>query len=289
MRRLLSYRSKAFEAARHSMRPSLVVMRLFTTQPVTSRIHGSGRWRKYAPDGGSGSWLYGKVKKETDKRTRSVNTSFLWLSSGVFMFGMCFVAVPLYDMYCKSTGQGSTGGFATVGHKEYKPPPKEGEASKRVIKITFAGAVQSTLKWDFYPEQRSVYVTPGETALAFFRAKNRTNKPIIGMSTYHMLPLEAGLYFNKIQCFCFDEQLLGPHEEVDMPVFFFIDPDIMDDRRMDQVDEITLTYLFGPTQSEIPDEYEDLQPEIQTRRLGQPTTAMPSILPADRPDPNRAV
>ncbi|KAF4701727.1 Cytochrome c oxidase assembly protein cox11, mitochondrial, partial [Perkinsus olseni] len=110
--------------------------------------------------------------------------------------------------------------------------------------------VQSTLKWDFYPEQRSVYVTPGETALAFFRAKNRTNKPIIGMSTYHMLPLEAGLYFNKIQCFCFDEQLLGPHEEVDMPVFFFIDPDIMDDRRMDTVDEITLTYLFGPTQSE---------------------------------------
>ncbi|KAF4674144.1 hypothetical protein FOL46_005691 [Perkinsus olseni] len=285
--------------------------RAFATEAPTaaSRIHGSGRWRKHAPDGGSGSWLYGKVKKETDKRTRSVNTSFLWLSSGVFMFGMCFVAVPLYDMYCKSTGQGSTGGFATVGHKEYKPPPKEGEASKRIIKITFAGAVQSTLKWDFYPEQRSVYavrmrgggqlsrllspplvqVTPGETALAFFRAKNRTNKPIIGMSTYHMLPLEAGLYFNKIQCFCFDEQLLGPHEEVDMPVFFFIDPDIMDDRRMDTVDEITLTYLFGPTQSEIPDEYEDLQQEIQTRKLGQPTTAMPAILPADRPDPNRAM
>ncbi|KAF4710603.1 Cytochrome c oxidase assembly protein cox11, mitochondrial, partial [Perkinsus olseni] len=109
------------------------------------------------------------------------------------------------------------------------------------------------------------------------------------MSTYHMLPLEAGLYFNKIQCFCFDEQLLGPHEEVDMPVFFFIDPDIMDDRRMDTVDEITLTYLFGPTQSEIPDEYEDLQQEIQTRKLGQPTTAMPAILPADRPDPNRAM
>ncbi|KAF4672470.1 hypothetical protein FOL47_000469 [Perkinsus chesapeaki] len=246
-----------------------------TTGSSGSRIHGSGRWRQHAPDRGSGSWLYGKVEKETDKRTKSVNTTFLWLSTGVFMFGMCFVAVPLYDMYCKSTGQGSTGGFATTGHKEYKPPPKEGKASKRVIKITFAGAVQSTLKWDFYPEQKSVYVTPGETALAFFRAKNRTNKPIIGMSTYHMIPLEAGLYFNKIQCFCFDEQLLGPHEEVDMPVFFFIDPDIMDDRRMDTVDEITLTYLFGPTQSEIPDEYEDLKQEIQTRKLGQPTTAMP--------------
>ncbi|KAF4719534.1 Cytochrome c oxidase assembly protein cox11, mitochondrial, partial [Perkinsus olseni] len=175
----LRWRASSFsEGKRHLIRH---LGRAFATEaPTASRVHGSGRWRKHAPDGGSGSWLYGKVKKETDKRTRSVNTSFLWLSSGVFMFGMCFVAVPLYDMYCKSTGQGSTGGFATVGHKEYKPPPKEGEASKRIIKITFAGAVQSTLKWDFYPEQRSVYVTPGEMALAFFRAKNRTNKPIIG-------------------------------------------------------------------------------------------------------------
>uniref|UniRef100_A0A8C3LXJ8 Cytochrome c oxidase assembly protein COX11, mitochondrial n=1 Tax=Chrysolophus pictus TaxID=9089 RepID=A0A8C3LXJ8_CHRPC len=87
-------------------------------------------------------------------------------------------------------------------------------------------------------------VVPGETALAFYKAKNPTDKPIIGISTYNVVPFEAGQYFNKIQCFCFEEQWLNPQEEVDMPVFFYIDPEFAEDPKMAKVDSITLSYTF---------------------------------------------
>ncbi|XP_077708796.1 cytochrome c oxidase assembly protein COX11, mitochondrial isoform X2 [Canis aureus] len=87
-------------------------------------------------------------------------------------------------------------------------------------------------------------VVPGETALAFYKAKNPTDKPVIGISTYNVVPFEAGQYFNKIQCFCFEEQRLNPQEEVDMPVFFYIDPEFAEDPRMVNVDLITLSYTF---------------------------------------------
>lgn len=87
-------------------------------------------------------------------------------------------------------------------------------------------------------------VSPGETALAFYTARNPTNQPVIGISTYNVIPFEAGQYFNKIQCFCFEEQQLNPNEEVDMPVFFYIDPEFCDDPKMEFVDEITLSYTF---------------------------------------------
>lgn len=85
---------------------------------------------------------------------------------------------------------------------------------------------------------------PGETALAFFKAKNNTQEPIIGISTYSVIPYKAAQYFNKIQCFCFEEQRLEPGEEVDMPVLFFIDPDFSSDPWMKDVNEITLHYTF---------------------------------------------
>lgn len=87
-------------------------------------------------------------------------------------------------------------------------------------------------------------VVPGETALAFYSAKNPTDHPVVGISTYNVIPFEAGAYFNKIQCFCFEEQQLNPHEEVDLPVFFYIDPDFIEDPKMELVDSITLSYTF---------------------------------------------
>ena len=87
-------------------------------------------------------------------------------------------------------------------------------------------------------------VSPGETALAFFRAKNLTNRSIVGVATYSILPYEAGLYFNKIQCFCFEEQRLDPNEELDMPVFFYIDEQYSQDPKLEEVDEICLSYTF---------------------------------------------
>jgi len=103
------------------------------------------------------------------------------------------------------------------------------------------------MPWSFSPEQPSVKVIPGESVLAFYKAKNPTSDTITGVATYNVTPHRAGAYFNKIQCFCFDEQKLGPGEEVDMPVFFFIDPAITKDKYLKDVESITLSYTFFRT------------------------------------------
>lgn len=212
------------------------------------------------------------------ERLENSNTAMWWLSVGlVTVFGGVFAFVPLYKMYCQSTGQGQA---SATSHKEYAPPPETGtDASKRLISVDFAGTVHSALPWEFVPQQRRVVVAPGETALAFYRAKNLSDKPIIGVSVYHMIPPEAGLYFNKIQCFCFDEQLINPNEEVDLPVFFFIDPMMAKDSRFEHVDRITLSYLFFESDSELPEGYEDYQRATASTKA-PPSLAAPGPAPA---------
>ena len=114
----------------------------------------------------------------------------------------------------------------------------------RVLRIRFNADIGASMRWNFKPQQQEIKVIPGETALAFYTARNPTDKPVIGISTYNVIPFEAGAYFNKIQCFCFEEQQLNPHEEVDMPVFFYIDPEFIEDPKMETVDTITLSYTF---------------------------------------------
>ena len=186
-------------------------------------------------------------------------------AAGIFFFFMAasWVIVPFYQILC-----GSSGGLAkkegTGSHQKYAPPPSA--TKNRLIRVEFATAVQGRLRWSFEPEQKYIYVTPGETALAFFKAKNRSLVPVIGTSVYHMIPPESGLYLNKIQCFCFDEQLLGPGEEIEMPVFFFIDPEIVNDRRFDDINNITLSYIFmEATGAEIPEEYKELEAKLNTK------------------------
>eukprot|EP00927_Polykrikos_kofoidii_P017904 TRINITY_DN18207_c0_g1_i1.p1 TRINITY_DN18207_c0_g1~~TRINITY_DN18207_c0_g1_i1.p1 ORF type:complete len:299 (-),score=39.90 TRINITY_DN18207_c0_g1_i1:77-973(-) len=191
--------------------------------------------------------------REKHRRATS-NQQVWWVAAGLMgIFGGVWALVPLYKIYCQSTGQGQ----AVVGHKEYSAPPEPGSAAaKRLITVDFSATVHTALPWEFVPQQRQVVVGLGETCLAFYRAKNTTDRPIIGVSVYHMLPPEAGLYFNKIQCFCFDEQLINPNEEVDLPIFFFVDPLLGSDSRFDHVKHITLSYLFFESDSELPEEYE---------------------------------
>jgi len=202
------------------------------------------------------------------------NRSVWWIAAGIVaIFGGVWAFVPLYKIYCQSTGQGQ----AVQGHKEYAAPPSpDSAAAKRLISVDFTGTVHTALPWEFVPQQRRVVVGLGETALAFYRAKNTSDKPIIGVSVYHMLPPEAGLYFNKIQCFCFDEQLINPQEEVDLPIFFFIDPMMAEDSRFDHIDRITLSYLFFESDSELPEEYEEF-------RRSTPSTQAPPTLSAPAP------
>ncbi|XP_077358834.1 cytochrome c oxidase assembly protein COX11, mitochondrial [Festucalex cinctus] len=161
-------------------------------------------------------------------------------ATGVAMLGLSYAAVPLYRLYCQATG---LGGAAVAGHDSdlvsSMMPVRE-----RVIRVTFNADTHASIQWNFRPQQTEIFMVPGETALAFYKAKNPTDKPIIGISTYNVVPFEAGQYFNKIQCFCFEEQRLNPHEEVDMPVFFYIDPEFDTDPRMARVDTITLSYTF---------------------------------------------
>ena len=106
------------------------------------------------------------------------------------------------------------------------------------------------MPWSFKATQLEMKVSPGETALAFYTVKNKEDYAITGVATYNVDPPQVGIYFNKIQCFCFEEQRLGPKEEIDMPVFFYIDPEFVKDPSMYNCRNITLSYTFFKTGDE---------------------------------------
>jgi cytochrome c oxidase assembly protein subunit 11 len=116
--------------------------------------------------------------------------------------------------------------------------------SAKRIKVNFNSSVSDVLPWKFTPQQREVRVLPGETALAFYTATNKGDKDIIGVATYSVTPAQCAPYFSKIQCFCFEEQRLNAGETVDMPVFFYLDPDLLTDLNMKGVETVTLNYTF---------------------------------------------
>jgi cytochrome c oxidase assembly protein subunit 11 len=171
----------------------------------------------------------------------------------VAWIGISYAAVPLYKIFCQMTGFGGTTQRADVFVAD-KLTPRE---DARPIRVTFDGGVSGTMPWTFRPQQRDLLIVPGETALAFFTAKNKTDKPITGVATYNVYPPKTGVYFNKIQCFCFEEQRLKANEEIDMPVFFFIDPEFCEDPSMSGVHNITLSYTFFKTDDVSDEEVDD--------------------------------
>ncbi|XP_018325919.1 cytochrome c oxidase assembly protein COX11, mitochondrial [Agrilus planipennis] len=177
---------------------------------------------------------------ENKQKEKLRSTLYYVTATGVFVAGLSYAAVPLYRMFCQAY---SYGGTTSTGHDVSKVETMT-PVKSRPIRVRFNADLASSMKWNFKPQQTEIMVVPGETALAFYVAKNPTDMPVTGISTYNVVPFEAGQYFNKIQCFCFDEQLLNPHEEVDMPVFFYIDPEIMEDPKMEFVNDITLSYTF---------------------------------------------
>ncbi len=144
-------------------------------------------------------------------------------------------AVPLYEMFCKVTGYGGT---------VQRAASNQSQLTDRVISVRFDGSVDGDLPWKFRPLQVKQSIKVGETALAFYEATNLSDHAITGSAVFNVTPHKAGLYFSKIECFCFTEQTLQPGETASMPVTYFIEPDIVDDRKMDNVQEITLSYSF---------------------------------------------
>ncbi len=155
------------------------------------------------------------------------------------MIGLAFASVPLYRLFCQVTGFGGT----PLRAEEVDPQLK---ATGKLVNVRFDANVNSALPWQFKPEERVQRVAVGARDMAFYTARNLGDKPVTGTATFNVTPAQAGQYFTKIQCFCFQEQTLKPGEEVRMPVIFFVDPKILDDPDASRISEITLSYTFYP-------------------------------------------
>ncbi len=154
------------------------------------------------------------------------------------MLGLGFASVPLYRLFCQVTG------FAGTTQKVTAAQASQVRAAGTMISVRFDGNVRPDMPWTFNPEHTTDTVELGQRDLAFFIAKNNSDKPITGTATFNVEPEQTGKYFNKIQCFCFTEQTLQPGEEVRMPVLFYVDPRIAQDEDAKDVQQITLSYTF---------------------------------------------
>lgn len=162
----------------------------------------------------------------------------------VFMAGLGWASVPLYDLFCRVTGYGGTTNTASAAGDVILD---------QTMRVRFDASVERDFPWSFEPVERTMDVRIGETGLAFYEAHNPTDQPIAGTASYNVTPYDAGSFFTKIDCFCFELQVLQPGETVLMPVTYFVDPEIVDDRDAKVVHTITLSYTFHAT--DIPEDY----------------------------------
>jgi cytochrome c oxidase assembly protein subunit 11 len=153
------------------------------------------------------------------------------------MVGLAYASVPLYDLFCRVTGYGGT-------TRVVEPGAAPVEVGERVITVRFNADTQSGLPWRFAPVQRAMTLRVGETALAFYRAENLGADALVGTATFNVTPQIAGAYFNKIDCFCFEDQFLRPGETAELAVQFYVDPAIVDDPDTAGIGTITLSYMF---------------------------------------------
>ena len=177
------------------------------------------------------------TRKNSLKKFRNLQ---LALGLGVMvvgMLGLAFASEPLYRLFCQVTGYGGT---TQVADKVQATSIN----TDRVVTIRFDANVNHKLPWRFTPSQKQMKVRVGESALAMYEATNTSNQTLVGTATFNVTPYTAATHFNKIECFCFSEQLLRPGEKIQMPVAFFIDPEIIEDRDADDLSAITLSYTF---------------------------------------------
>ena len=244
-------------------------------------------------------------KPQLSQEQRNVNIAWYMAAIVVGSLGATYAAVPLYKVFCQTTGFGGTTQRVRIDEDDKKTPntvesllksvtsqltnttsarvhtwTDEDAAAKLatlqpvpnadLITVRFDTTVSDILPWSFVPVQLDVKVVPGETALSFFRVTNHSDKAITGVATYNVHPPKVGLYFQKIQCFCFEEQRLLPGETVDMPVFFFLDPEILKDPQVSYIKSVTLSYTFFQTDqdNDDDDDEEDGTGEDNLQKLG---------------------
>lgn len=184
-------------------------------------------------------------------RTKGKSRTVTQLLSVVLVMGaLAWASVPLYDLFCRVTGFGGTTDVADAGSDV---------VLDKTIKVRFDASKARDFPWEFKPVVREMELRIGETGLAFYEAYNPEDVPIAGSASYNVTPYDAGGFFTKIDCFCFELQVLQPGERVQMPVSFYVDPEIVTDREGKYIHTITLSYTFHPA-----DMPEDQQASLQT-------------------------
>ena len=167
-----------------------------------------------------------------DKKKKTI---FYLVFLVLFMASASFLSVPFYNWFCKVTGYG---GATNVAQKE------SDIISNKVISVRFDASLEKGLEWEVKPVQRNMTLNLGETGLAFYEAYNPTDKPIAAQASFNVVPFSVGNFFNKIECFCFTEQILQPGEKIKMPVSFYVDPDLINNLESKNVTSVTLSYTF---------------------------------------------
>lgn len=167
----------------------------------------------------------------------------------ILMGSLSWAAVPFYDWFCRVTGFGGVTAVADAGSDV---------VLDRKMLVRFDASKERGMPWEFKPMQHEMEIRLGETGLAFYEAYNPTDRAVAGTASYNVAPFAAGGFFTKIDCFCFEEQVLQPGERVTMPVTFYVDPEIIEDREAKYVNAITLSYTFHET--ELPEELAQLAP-----------------------------
>ena len=175
------------------------------------------------------------AQNQNNLKAQNKKVIFIITFVGMLMLSLSYAAVPLYDIFCRVTGFGGTTQIASSA------PGSSGHPN---INIRFESNITDSLNWDFYSKTKTVKIPMGEEKTVYYFAKNLSDEPIVGTATFNVTPAKAGQYFMKIDCFCFVEQLLNPGESMNMPVTFFIDPDLYKDENVQEVNEITLSYTF---------------------------------------------
>ncbi len=178
--------------------------------------------------------------QDREMTRKNARTGLIVLAVVAGMLGLSFAAVPLYRLFCQVTGfNGTTQTAASLPEKTLE----------RSVSIRFNADTNRNLPWDFKPLEHEITLRLGQRGLTAYQARNRSAVPTGGTAIYNVTPLKAGKYFHKIQCFCFDEQILQAGQSVDMPVMFFVDPAMDEDPAMDDVTVITLSYTFYSSDS----------------------------------------
>ena len=177
---------------------------------------------------------------DNETSRKNAKTGMLAILGALAMLGLGYAAVPLYDLFCRVTGFGGTTQVAS----EAQANRAAALGMSREISIRFDASLSRDMPWEFRPSQPTDTVRIGQRDLATYVARNNSSQPITGTATFNVEPAQAGIYFHKIQCFCFTEQTLEPGQQVNMPVLYYVDPAILEDDVIGDIEQITLSYTF---------------------------------------------